>query len=86
MTEEEVFDLLENGYVHKCDHRGQNAKEKAWQVSIGDSEGDLANCYGSTPEIAWDNAVAEMLESLEERKRENSEANDPTLSAYERNL
>ena len=85
MDEQEVFDLLAGGYISKYDHRGHLSSECVWEAEIGDNEGDLGFGYGSTPEIAWDNAVEQMLKSLAERKRENSEANEPTLSAYERN-
>ena len=84
MSEEEVFDLLDGGRITKQDMRHYNNSAK-WNVEIGDRDGDLADCYADTPEIAWDKAVAEMLTSLEEREEENSEANEPTLSAGERN-
>lgn len=83
MTEQEVFDLLDGGWIVKRDWRGYDLPE--WEVEIGDAHGDLANCLGSTPEVAWHQAVAHMPAALEDRKHENSEANEPTLSAYERN-
>ena len=85
MTEEEVFDLLDGGWINKRDHRGHNAYLYAWECEIGDKDGDLSCCYGKTPESAWDNAVAQMIKSLQERANENREANEPTLSAWERN-
>ena len=85
MSEEEVFDLLDGGYISKYDHRGDNAHVMAWEIEIGDCDGDLSCCHGSTMESAWGQAVAHMLAALEDRANENSEANEPTLSAYERN-
>lgn len=83
MTEDEVFDLLDGGWITKRD--SQDYSDYQWNVEIGDINGDLADSYGNTPEIAWHKAIVEMLESLSERKRENSEANEPTLTAGERN-
>ena len=77
MSEEEVFDLLDGGWITK--------RDKGCSVEIGDHDGDLADCYGETLESAWDKAVAHMLAALEDRANENSEANEPTLSAGERN-
>lgn len=85
MSEEEVFDLLDGGYITKWDLRGRNIPAERFNVEIGDCDGDLSDCYGATPESAWDKAVVIMLNSLWKRKRENSEANEPTLSAGERN-
>jgi len=84
MSEEEVFDLLDGGYITKRDRRGFDAMQ-GFEVEIGDKDGDLACCYGRTPGRAFDQAVAHMLKALEDRANENSEANEPTLSAWERN-
>ena len=85
MSEEEVFDLLDGGWITKRCLRGYNAPPYAYEVEIGDKDGDLSCRYGSTPESAWGQAVAWMLKALEDRANENSEANEPTLSAGERN-
>jgi hypothetical protein len=85
MTEQEVFDLLDGGRIFKYDHRIWNPVKSCFGIDISDRHGDLASSQGTTLDIAWKNAVAEMLESLEERKEENSEANEPTMSAGERN-
>lgn len=77
MDEQEVFDLLDGGWITK--------RDKGCSVEIGDCDGDLSYCCDSTPESAWGQAVAWMLKALEDRANENSESNEPTLSAGERN-